>query len=73
MMLVIVGFSLIAIDRPEASVQLHQARAEGDQAFTDVFEQDLKTRQKWRVATIVGAFAGGAAMTIVGFKAMAVR
>jgi len=63
----IVGFSMIAFGGPDASVNLHQARAAGDELATDTLEADLEQRQTHRVTMIVLLFVGSGVMTIVGF------
>ena len=64
------AFSLIAFGGPEASVELHQARAAGDEALTAVLEGDLGHQQTMRITTIVLLFAGSVAMTVVAFVTM---
>jgi hypothetical protein len=45
MAMLIMGFSLLAIGFPDASVELHRARASGDDEYTDVLEADLRRQQ----------------------------
>ncbi|MEO1525587.1 MAG: hypothetical protein AAFX06_09125 [Planctomycetota bacterium] len=68
--LAITGFSILAFGGPEASVSLHAARAEGDERVSKPMEANLKQRQTKRMVTIVGLFAGSAAMTAVAFASM---
>ncbi|MFC1758199.1 hypothetical protein ACFL2H_05460 [Planctomycetota bacterium] len=66
----IVGFSMLAFGGPEASISLHQARAEGDELATDTLEADLAERQSNRVVMIISLFVVSGVMTIVAFGAM---
>lgn len=66
----VVGFSMLAFGAPDASVDLHQARAVGDELATDTLEADLEQRQTQRVVMIVSLFVGSGIMTIVAFGSM---
>lgn len=68
--LLVVGFSLLVIGFPEASVELHRARASGDDTFTETLEADLRKRRFTRGTLITVSLVGGVVMTIVGFRAM---
>lgn len=61
----VVGFSMLAFGAPEASLDLHQARASGDELVTTTLEADLESRQMKRTAMIVLLFAGSGVMTLV--------
>lgn len=63
----VVGFSMLAFGAPEASLDLHQARASGDELATTTLEADLQSRQVKRTAMIVLLFAGSGVMTFVAF------
>ncbi len=71
MALVVVGFSLLAIGLPEASVALHRARASGDEPFTERLESDLRQQRMVHGTLITVSLAGSAIMVFVGFRAMA--
>ena len=60
---VVVGF-------PEASIELHCARASGDDAFTETLESDLSERRMTRGTLIALSFVGSVVVTVVGFHAM---
>jgi hypothetical protein len=66
----VVGFSMLAFGNPEASVELHQARASGDELATATLEADLSSRQMKRTTMIVLLFVGSGVMTTVGFGAI---
>lgn len=66
----ITGFSMIAFGGPEESVNLHAARASGDDLTTNTLEDELQRRQTSRMVMIGLLFAGSGAMTLVGFASM---
>lgn len=66
----IVGFSMLAFGGPEASISLHQARAQGDELATDTLEADLADRQSDRIVLITSLFVASGVMTIVAFAVM---
>jgi hypothetical protein len=68
--LLVVGFSLLVIGFPEASVALHRARASGDDAFTETLEADLHKRRFTRGTLITLSFVGSVVVTVAGFRAM---
>ncbi len=68
--LLVVGFSLLVIGFPEAGIELHRARASGDDAFTETLEADLRKRRFTRGALITLSLVGSVVVTIVGFQAM---
>ena len=68
--MLIIAICLLAVGPPEASVDLHEARAAGDDVFVNVWESDLVQRQRIRLATIVGLLAGSVGITIVAFRTM---
>lgn len=63
----VVGFSMLAFGEPEASLELHQARANADELATSALEADLEGRQFNRTTMIVLLFLGSGVMTAVGF------
>ncbi len=68
--LLVVGFSLLVIGFPEASIALHRARANGDDTFTETLEADLRKRRFTRGTLITLSFVGSVVVTVVGFRAM---
>jgi hypothetical protein len=68
--LLVMGFSLLVVGFPEASVALHRARASGDDAFTETLEEDLHKRRFTRGTLITLSLVGSVVVTIAGFRAM---
>ena len=68
--MLIVGFTLITVGGPEDSVQLHQARAEGDELSTETLEVDLRRRRMTRYALIGLLLLGSGLMTVTAFRSM---
>ena len=68
--MLVVGFSLLVIGFPEPSIELHRARASGDDNFTETLESDLRKRRLTRGALITSSLVGSVVVTIVGFRAM---
>lgn len=68
--MLIVGFTLIAMGGPEDSVQLHQARAQGDELSTETLEADLRRRRLERYTLIGLLLLGSGLMTITAFRSM---
>ncbi len=68
--MLIVGFSLIAGSGPEDSVQLHQARAQGDELYVDALEADLREKRIKRYALIACLLLGSGLMTLTAFGSM---
>ena len=71
--LLVVGFALLVIGVPEASIDLHRARASGEDALTETLESDLRKRRFARGTLITLSFVGSVVVTIVGFRAMHIR
>ena len=69
--MLIAGFALLAVERPEAPIQLHAARVSGDDAYRDVLEAQLARRQFARRILVGSLFAGSVLMTALAFLAMA--
>ena len=68
--LLVVGSSLLVVGFPEVSIELHRARASGDDAFTETLESDLSERRMTRGTLIALSFVGSVVVTVVGFHAM---
>ena len=68
--MLIVGFTLIAVGEPEDSVQLHQARAQGDELSTETLEADLRRRRVTRYTLIGLLLLGSGLMTVTAFRSM---
>ena len=70
--MLVVGFCLLAVGPPEASVDLHEARAAADETYLATWEADLIRRQRLRIGTIVAVFTGSVFMAVSAFRAMRV-
>lgn len=66
----VVAFAMLAFGGPEASLELHRARANGDELATSTLEADLADRQTKRTTMIVLLFVGSGVMTYVAFGSM---
>ncbi len=64
------AFGLLAVESPEASVELHRARTVGNEAYTEVLEGQLASRQRNRRLLIGSLFALSAALAVTAFLAM---
>jgi hypothetical protein len=69
--MLIAGFTLLALESPEASVALHRARVTGDEAYQEVLEASLERRQLGRKLLLGSLFAGAGLMTVLAFLVMA--
>ncbi len=68
--MLVAAFGLLAIDAPEPSVELHRARIEGDDAFSQVLERDL-TRQIWlRRGVITALFAAAGILGVTAYRSL---
>ena len=68
--MLIAGFAVWAVEPPEAGVDLHKARAVGDEDYQDVLEARLAQHQWARTLLVGGLFAGCVLMTVVAFLSM---
>ncbi len=68
--MLVVAFCLLAVGPPEAGIELHGARASGDDTFSESLELDLERRQFNRLLVIGSLFLGSIAMTVTGFRSM---
>lgn len=68
--MLVVGFGLLAVEPPEASVELHHARVTGDEQYQEVLEAQLRRRQRIRTALLVCLFGGSALFAVLGFVTM---
>ena len=66
----VAGFAVLAFGTPDAAVELHRARAGGNEAFADVLEHDLASRQIGRRVLIRLLLAGGVLMAATAFLVM---
>jgi hypothetical protein len=68
--MLIAGFTLWAVDAPDAGVELHRARVAGDDDFTEAQESKLQQRQTARTALLFCLFGGSVAMTLAAFATL---
>ena len=69
-LMLIAGFALWAVDAPEASIELHRARAAGDDDYSEVMENKLHGRRSARKALLFCLFGGSLAMTLAAFATL---
>ena len=66
----VVGFALWAVDPPEANVELHRARASGDEQYREVLEAELRRRQWTRNLLLGCLFVGSGVFAVTAFVGM---
>jgi hypothetical protein len=65
--LLVTAFAMLSTDPPEPTIQLHGARARGDEAYEKVLERDLE-KQIWLRRGLIGAlFLAAIASGAAGF------
>jgi hypothetical protein len=70
--MLIAGFAIWAVEPPQPNMELHRARVSGDEAYSEVLEEQLK-KQRWsRNALLMGLFGGSGTMVVVAFLMMSV-
>ena len=70
--LLIAGFALWSVEAPRPNMELHRARVTGDEAYSDVLEDQLE-HQRWaRKALLIGLFGGSGTMIVTAFLMMSV-
>ncbi len=67
---IIGAFILLSQDPPEAKMELHKARVEGNEDLRQGLEQDLERQKSVRKILIVGLFASGALFICSAFVTM---
>ncbi|MFO7901815.1 MAG: hypothetical protein R6U98_04080 [Pirellulaceae bacterium] len=65
--LLVTAFAVLATDAPEPNVQLHAARVEGDEAYEEVLEEELRHRAWLRQGLIATLFLAAVASGVAGF------
>lgn len=68
--MVIVGFGLWAVEPPEANVDLHRARAAGDEPYQEVLELQLHRQQRTRHWLLGCLFAGSGIFALLALVTM---
>ena len=69
-LLLIFGFALWSVEAPEPGIELHRARAAGDEEYEAALEAQLRHRRWVRTALLACLFGGSAAMIVAGFVTM---
>lgn len=69
--MLIAGFAMLAVEAPEASLELHQAYASNDTSRRDALNASLERRRLERKLLIGSLLAGAVIMTVAAFLAMA--
>jgi hypothetical protein len=70
LLLFIAGFAFLAIEPPQPSVALHQARVEADEAYSEALEQQLQRRRLARKLWIGCLFGMAVVTAVAGFVTM---
>ena len=70
MALFITGFTMLALDRPSPTIELHEARIGDDAQQRSLLEEKLRRRQRHRRWFIAATFTGGTMLTITAFGTM---
>jgi len=73
LLLLIAGFSLLARDQPDPSVDLHRARMADDEQYRDLLEEDLRRRRLKRTVMIATLFGMAVVLGVASFVAMRPR
>ena len=68
--MIIAGFAMWSVGAPQAGVDLHHARAAGDEDYEEALEAQLARRQWSRRVLLGGLFAGSLMMTVLAFLVM---
>jgi hypothetical protein len=66
-LMLILGFALWSVEAPEPGIELHRARAAGDEDFQAVLEAQLQQRRLARTALLACLFGGSAALVVAAF------
>jgi hypothetical protein len=70
LVLLITGFAMLAVEPPQASVELHAARVSGDDQYRDLLESQLTKRRFARKVLLACVFAGSGLMVVLAFLTM---
>ncbi len=66
----IAAFAIFSVEPPQASLELHEARVEGDEQYQDVLEEQLLRRQRRRKFLVTSLFISGGIFTVAAFLTM---
>lgn len=70
LLMLIAGFAMVAVDPPTESVQLHAARASGDELTVDAWNQRLLSQIWFRRLLMAALFCGSILMALLSFMTM---
>ena len=73
LVLLVAGFALLAMGGPEAGIELHRARVDGEDEYQEVLERQLKRRQWSHRALVGGLFAAALLSAVAAFWTMRPR
>ena len=73
LLLLIAGFAILAIEKPQPSVELHRVTAAGDEKRREVLEDQLDQQKIKRTGLIVSVFGLAIVLGTVGFISMTPR
>ena len=69
--LLITAFAMLSMEGPQASIDLHRARVDGDERYRDVLEDDLQYRIWLRRGLIAALFLAAGALGVSAFFTVA--
>jgi len=70
--MLIAGFALWSVEAPQPNMALHRARVTGDEAYSEVLEEQLASQRWSRKALLIGLFGGSGAMVVIAFFMLSV-
>ena len=73
LLLLIAGFAILAIEKPQPSVELHRVTAAGDEKRREVLEDQLDQQKMKRTGLTVSVFGLAIVLGAVGFISMTPR
>ena len=73
LLLLIAGFAILAIEKPQPSVELHRVTAAGDEKRREVLEDQLDQQKMKRTGLIVSVFGLAIVLGAFGFISMTPR
>lgn len=68
--LAVAAVALLSVDPPRASMDLHRARALGDEAQEELLEAHLSQRTHYHSILIFSLFSGSALCVVIAFLSM---
>jgi hypothetical protein len=70
LLLFVAAFAVLALEKPQPSVDLHRARVEADEPYRDALEEQLDRRRLNRKLLIGSLFGLAVLLAAAGFVAM---